>query len=216
MKSSIWRSLIVVLALLLVVSIGQRTSASQSAQLPGTITDSQGNDVAYTVVESQPYDDLALFPEFAAASYYHIPASVLVPVDHDVQVKYGYMGCIYTVAGAGYLLNAPLEIPDGSQLVGMRMYYYDTSTTGNASGWITLYHADGSDFEDLLNVVSSGSSGRGDVWTTADDIIDAYNYSYVINARFETNSSTEQICGFRVMYYPPNKLTFLPNILKDH
>jgi hypothetical protein len=234
MNRSIWRSLtfVLVVVLLLVTLLnrgqlgvaGPPSPSSQETHPAGPVessapvapgTSSQGTEAQSLPAPGAQLDDLSLFPEAAVARFYHIPGSVLTPVASATALTYAPYGCVYATAGATYLLNAPLEIPHGSQIVLMRLYYDDTSATNNIIGWITRYNAYGTGFQDLVAVTSLGYSGHGTNYGDLDHIVDTYDWSYVLNVALGTASSGLQICGIRVMYYPPTGLTYLPNAQRN-
>jgi hypothetical protein len=182
------------------------------------ITSSQGTAVQVSVAPSVPQDNRTLSPN-ATSRYYHIPGSVLMPVDSSTTLAYDYMGCIHAKTGGGDLLNAPLDIPEGSTLIGLRLYYNDTNAGTNINAWITRYNLDGTDYDDIVSVVSSGSAGHGNVWAEVDptmNLVDPYNWSYVINGRVNGAASSLQICGIRVMYSPPaGCCAYLPSVMHN-
>jgi hypothetical protein len=199
-----------VVVLLLIVLPYSRQPAV--ADPPPPVTSSQGTEAQAPAVPDGPLDVLS--PSVAnPARFYHIPGSALTPVNSSTTLTYDGMGCVHATAGATYLLNAPLEIPDKSRLNGLRVYYDDTSATESVYGWITRYNAAGTDYEDLVAVPSLGSSGHGSNYVNLDHIVDTYNYSYVLVARLNVATSALQICGLRVMYYLPPKL-YLPLLIR--
>lgn len=184
----------------------------------GSLTSSQGTEVKSLPVSGEALDEQALSPNIVSA-FYHIPGSVLMPVDSSTTLAYDYMGCVHAKTGGGDLLNAPLDIPDGSTLIGARLYYYDANAGSDVRGWVTRYNEDGTDYDDIVSTVSSGSSGYGNSWGDANssmNVMDMYNWSYVLNARLNGASDTLQVCGLRVMYSPPpGCCTYLPTILRS-
>lgn len=191
---------------------------SPAPNADASVTSSQGVEAPLPAVPGAPLDDLALFPN-ATAQYYHVPGSVLMPVDSSTTLAYDYMGCVHAKTGGANLLNAPLDIPGGSTLTGMRLYYVDSNASANVQAWITRYDIDGTDYDDIINIASSGSSGRGNVWGDAEPtmgVLDTYSWSYVLNVRVNSASNTLQICGLRVMYYPPaGCCNYLPAIQRN-
>jgi hypothetical protein len=233
MNRSIWRSSILVfVAVLLFFALlnsrqlgvaGPPSPSSQETRPAGPAkssapgapgTSSQGTEAQLLPAPGAQLDDLSLFPEAATARFYHIPGSVLTPVSSATALTYGSYGCVYATAGATSLLNAPLEIPHGSQIVLMRVYYDDTSAA-NLYGWITRYNSYGTGFQDLVGVPSLGNSGHGTNYGDLDHIVDTYDWSYVLNVSLGTASSGLQICGIRVMYYPPTGLTYMPIVQRN-
>lgn len=117
---------------------------------------------------------------------------------------------------SGVLYNIPLNLPAGSRLDYLRIYYYDTSPI-DSTAWITRYDGLGGG-NDLVDVSSSGYSGYGYVVSSlipgsdgAFDIIDNTNYSYVLNWRPNVLGSRMQLCGLRVAYQLPTATGFETN-----
>lgn len=187
-----------------------------SDELSTPNTSSQGTEAQSMPDQGEPLDDQERFPNLSpSAEFYHIPGSALTPVDSTTSLVYDNMGCVHASAGASYLLNAPLEIPDGSQIVLLRLYYDDTSAS-NINGWITRYNEAGTDYEDLVSVDSIGTGGHGSNYGDLDHIVDTYGWSYVLNVRLNASSSALQVCGLRVMYYSPYSCcTYLPAVVRD-
>jgi hypothetical protein len=100
---------------------------------------------------------------------------------------------------SGGTFNIHLDLPHGSSIEYLRLYYYDT-VTANGHAWLTRYD-DGGVFADVLYVASAHSGGYG---TTLSDhsghIVDSYGYSYVLNWRPDDLSPGLQLCGLRVAY----------------
>ena len=194
------------------------TAQSPTPSVDAFVTSSQGAEAQSPTAPGVPLDDRALFPN-ATAQYYHVPGSVLMPVDSSTTLAYDYMGCVHAKTGGANLLNAPLDIPSGSTITGMRLFYYDSNASTNVQAWITRYDMDGVDFDDIVNTTSSGSSGRGNIWGDADPtmgVLDTYSWSYVLNVRVNSASNTLQICGLRVMYYSPaGCCNYLPAIQRS-
>lgn len=191
---------------------------SPTPSADASVTSSQGVEAQLPTVPGAPLDDRALFPN-ATAQYYHVPGSVLMPVDNSTTLAYDYMGCVHAKTDGADLLNAPLDIPSGSTLTGMRLYYVDSNASTNVQAWITRYNMDGTSFDDLVSITSSGSSGRGNIWGDVDPtmgVVDTYSWSYVLNTRVNSASNTLQICGLRVMYYSPaGCCNYLPAIQRN-
>ncbi len=199
------------------ITTPQATAVSESVA-PGT--SSQGTQTQLAMAPGEPQDDPALFASIAATSrFYNIPGSVLMPVDSATTLAYDYMGCIHAKTGGGNLLNAPLNLPEGSTLIGIRLYYVDSNATTDVNAWITRYNLDGTDFDDLVSVMSSGDAGRGNVWGDVDptmNVVDTYSWRYVLNGRVNSATNTLQICGIRVMYTPPpGCCTYIPSVMRQ-
>lgn len=223
MNHSLARNLTLVGASLLVLGLllmgGRSVTAgpapavhAQPVAAPGT--DSQGRERSTPDVPGEPLDDESKFPDAAAASFYHIPGSVLTPVSSATTLSYGFMGCIYATAGAGNLLNAPLELPDGARVVLVRLYYDDASTS-SIDAWLTRYDELGTTYEDLIHIASTGSSGHGSSYGELDHVVNTYSWSYVLNVRLNAADTNLQVCGLRVMYYAPGTTNYLPAVMRN-
>src|SRR5512142_1888286 len=57
------------------------------------------------------------------------------------------------------VLNLHLDLPTGSRIDYLRMFYYDTSPH-DSTAWVTTYNGAGG-ITDLTNVSSSGTAGYG-------------------------------------------------------
>jgi len=229
MNRSIWKGLtfvlVAVLLLVLLLNGGQPGAAgppSTSSQGTGPTgpaepsepnANSEGTEVQPPSAPGAPLDDQSLFPDAASAHFYHVTGPALRPTDSALTLSYDGYGCVHATAGESGLLQAPLEIPDGSRIVLMRLYFNDTSTS-NVSSWISYYHEDGLGYSDLVYVPSTGSSGYGSSYGELDHVMDTYSWRYVLNVRLHVASSALQLCGIRVMYYPPS-LTFLPSTMRN-
>lgn len=127
-------------------------------------------------------------------------------------------GCIYVTSGDNEIIwNTPVYLPQGAEVQALRMYYDDTSTAEDCSGFFTVYDLYGN-VEDEWWVASSGSGGKN--YSTSEQFshtIDYNLYSYVLNWRPWETGSDMQLCGFRVFYEPPPfGLSFLPLTMKNH
>jgi hypothetical protein len=140
----------------------------------------------------------------ATSSHFRIAGTVFLPMDSRTTVEFDAFGCVHATAGAGNLLNAVLDIPDGATLLGMRMYYDDTSPN-NITGAVTRFNSAGTDQEIVKTVSSTYASGHGNNYVTLDNhIVDTFNWSYVLTVYFDNvASNTLQVCGFIITYSTP-------------
>jgi hypothetical protein len=153
----------------------------------------------------------------AAIADFRILGSVLRPRSPDVtQIPTAGGGCIYADSGNSYrVFNTGVYLPQGSNVLAMRMYYDDTSTA-NSRAWFSVYNLYG-DLVDEWSVDSVGDTGNG--FRDTDVIshtIDYLSYSYAVNWRPRDLGSDTQLCGFRIFYEPPPfGQVFLPMVLRD-
>jgi hypothetical protein len=104
------------------------------------------------------------------------------------------------------IMNLNLQLPQGSRIDYLRIFYYDKSPAIDSSAWITIYDGLGS-ISDLTTINSSGSAGFGTTLSPyVGHIVDNLTYSYVLNWRPEQLGSNMQLCGFRVAYRLPDGL----------
>ncbi|MDX9953367.1 MAG: hypothetical protein RBT75_04695, partial [Anaerolineae bacterium] len=135
--------------------------------------------------------------EFIAGSTLRPRASALTWASN------GGGGCIYAVANASYIFNVPLELPQGSRIDYLRIYFYDTDATSDSQAWVTYYDGAGGyvDLPTSSGVPSSGNAGYGtDLSAYMGHIVDNHNNAYVLNWRPNVVGNTMMLCGLRVAY----------------
>lgn len=136
--------------------------------------------------------------------YFHAAGSSLRPRDSSVDwANDGSGGCMYLTSGdSTKIFNIHLEVPHGSRIEYLRIYFYDTSAS-NSFAWVTRYDDEG-DIEDVTYVASSSNLGYGSTLSPyIEHIVDTTNYSYVLNWRPYAVGTTMQLCGLRVAYRLP-------------
>jgi len=136
--------------------------------------------------------------------YFHAAGSSLRPRDSSVDwANDGSGGCMYLASGdISKIFNIHLEVPNGSRIEYLRLYYYDTSAS-NSYAWVTRYDDEG-DLEDVTFVASASNTGYGTTLSPyIEHIVDTTNYSYVLNWRPYVVGTTMQLCGLRVAYRLP-------------
>lgn len=159
--------------------------------------------------------DAELEPRAAIRSQ-RISGSVLRPRESTVDFNWAAGGgCIYANSDPFTVWNTPIWLPQGAEVIRLRMYYNDTSGS-NSVAWFSIYDAYG-ELVDEWDIGSSGDSGLG--FNDSDPIsheIDYSTYSYVLNWRPVVTGSTMQLCGFRIFFDPPPFYAqFLPSVSKD-
>jgi hypothetical protein len=148
---------------------------------------------------------------------FRIAGTALKPRGNDVDyVPTSGGGCFYASAGNSFrVFNTGVYLPQGSNILAMRMYYDDTSSS-NSRAWFSVYDLYGN-LVDEWSVDSVGDTGNGFNDTdTISHTIDYLSYSYVINWRPYDLDSDTQLCGFRIFYEPPPfSAVFLPMVLRS-
>jgi hypothetical protein len=153
-------------------------------------------------------------------SYYLVAGATLRGRTSATQYAYDSQGCVHVTAGVGTarILNTELHIPDGSVIKYLRLYYDDTSTTGNISGYLTRY-TPGTATNDLVNVSSSVAGAGGNGFVVSSEItetVDNDRFAYTLIGWPSATTSQVQVCGLRIAYYAPvGRLAFLPVIRKN-
>jgi hypothetical protein len=144
-----------------------------------------------------------------------IPAAALRLYDSDVEWQGYYhwptMGCVYASGGDQYTpWIAPLYLPDGATIRYLRMYYNDQDETVDCVGYMTVFDAWG----EIVTQWPVFSSGTGRNYATAEfEHVVGYDlYSYVVKWYPNVIGDGMQVCGFRVFYETPWRLTYLPYV----
>jgi hypothetical protein len=141
-------------------------------------------------------------PEDWSGFYYiHVAGATLRPRDSSSGWDYPGTGCL-SLANGNELLNIHLDIPDGSRIDYLRLYYYDTSGA-NSTSWITNYDGAGN-FSDLISVASTGSAGYGSTLSALlEHVVDTQARAYVLNWQANQTGGSMRLCGLRVAYRLP-------------
>ena len=140
-------------------------------------------------------------PEWTSFHYIFVAGTTLLPRNSSVQWTYGAGGCVYSNS-TDQVLNIHLDIPDGSRIDYLRIYYYDTSAA-NGQAWVTTYNGAGAT-NDLVSVQSSGNSGFGyKVSAYVGHVVDTSTRAYVLNWRPNQTGASMRLCGMRVAYRLP-------------
>jgi hypothetical protein len=154
-----------------------------------------------------------------AITDFRVTGTALKPRGDDVSyVPTAGGGCFYASAGNSFrAFNTGLYLPQGSNVLAMRMYYNDTSTS-NSRAWFTVYDLYG-DIVQEWSVDSVGDIGNGFNDTgLISHTINYLGYSYAINWRPHELGLDTQLCGFRIFYEPPPTWfgAFLPATQKNY
>ena len=200
-RDSAARRLSIVAALLVLTLTSGPTRAGQ----PPAATD-VGGDAATWPAAAWP----AVVPPDApdespdgGFSYFYVPGTTLRARDSATGWDYSGTGCAFSVGGTDRILNTELQIPEGSTIKYLRIYYNDTSVADDVVGYISRYDT-GTSTEDLISVASTGAGGVGTALSAEiTHVVDNFGYAYVLIGWPGASSSQVQICGLRVAYYAP-------------
>jgi hypothetical protein len=154
----------------------------------------------------------------ASFSYYFVSGATLVARSSSASYTYDSLGCVY-VGTDGLVLNTDLQLPVGSEIKYLRLYYNDTNNPGYITGYISKYPPSDS----VIDVVtvsspSTGAPGPGFVVSSRiTETVDYENYPYLLIGRPTKGNFNLRICGMRVAYYAPViGYTFMPIIHKNN
>jgi hypothetical protein len=133
--------------------------------------------------------------------YYHVAGSTFHTRQSTSTWAYGGSGCVYRTNGTQPFVLF-LDLPDGSRIDYLRVYYNDSDAVNGFAG-IIRYNGLGT-FEDLVSVYSDGNSGYGTQLSSfVGHVVDNYEWAYTVFWNPNTNSSTVQMCSLRVAYRLP-------------
>jgi hypothetical protein len=149
-------------------------------------------------------------------SYYFISGNTFTPggsVPYTRQV----IGCVNQMPqGVGF--SAPVHLPQGSQVVSITLYTYDSAiTTTVSTAYFILNDGKGNGGYTVSASSPPNTSGYRQNTSTENNpvTIDNQNYNYLVEWRkqFGTpDSPILSLCGVRVAYYAPGAVLYLPVI----
>ena len=152
-----------------------------------------------------------------ATADFRVPGTALKRRGSDVDyIPTAGGGCFYASAGNSIrVFNTGLYLPQGSNVLAVRMYYNDTSSN-DSRGWFSIYDLYGNLVQEW-SVDSIGDTGNGFNDTMEiSHTIDYLSYSYALNWRPYDLGSDTQLCGFRIFYEPPARVgAFLPAVWRE-
>ena len=154
------------------------------------------------------------YSDWSGFRYINAAGSSLKPRDSGQDWgNSGSGGCIYANTLGGEVMNLHLDIPTGSRIDYLRLFFYDTSASAS-NAWVTIYDG-ASGITDLTSVSSTGNTGYGTTLSAyVGHIVDNFNNSYVLNWRPNVTGNTMMLCGLRVAYRVPLTPVFLPLTLR--
>jgi hypothetical protein len=232
LKSRAFRPAILALALLsglslVGVAIGQAIRANSDTQDPPVyregiaygVIDEGGQPLASPTTiypDDNPPQTTALSPKAPTASYsyYFVSGAALVARNSTDSYTYEGLGCVY-VGKDGLVLNTDMQLPVGSEIKYLRVYYYDTNDPGFVTGYISKYPPSQSVVDAVaVSSPSAGTPGAGFVVSTRiTQTVNYENFPYLLIGRPSDANLNLRICGLRVAYYAPEiAYTFMPII----
>lgn len=158
--------------------------------------------------EPQPDDNRYPEPQATEAwsDFYYVFAAGSTLRPREVSQGWtasGDGGCIYANALPGQVMNLHLDLPEGSRIDYLRLFFYDSSSGSDSIAWVTIYDGAGG-LTDLTNVLSTGTAGYGTTLSAlVEHVVANADHAYVLNWRPNVTGSSMRLCGLRVAYRLP-------------
>lgn len=136
-------------------------------------------------------------PNGVIGSFQFISGSAFTPITSAQNVSYSGEGC----SASNGFLTTNLTLPDGADVIGMRIFYQNDGTPSNLTTIrLTAYAGDGS-HTTFITAIAGGNNGYESQYfaPTEPFSIDPFSHAYVLNASAPPGMS---ICGVRVQYSP--------------
>lgn len=126
--------------------------------------------------------------------YLFLAGSAFNPRTSSQLVTYPGAGCSYSDNN----VTTSLELPDGVEILGVRLYYYNNGSPGSVGLFLTAYTGDGG-VADLVTGSSLAATGyASDYFVPGSPLfIDNFGQSYALIANMNAN---QRFCGMRVFY----------------
>jgi hypothetical protein len=149
---------------------------------------------------------------FAGFSYLMIPGAGLHPRAAATTWSYSGAGCVSAAAGND-LFTAGIDLPHGSRIDYIRLYYYDASPS-DSTAYLTRFDGSGG-YADLASVKSAAAAGYGHkVSGLIGHVVNNSSGAYVVQWRADQTGPTMRLCGLRIAYRLPVTYTYLPKVLR--
>lgn len=141
-------------------------------------------------------DDSAA-PNGASGTFLFIAGSAFTPLGSTQTVEYSGSGC----STSNGTMTTSVMLPDGAEVLGFRMYYYNDGTPSNfATVRFQSYTGLGGQATLITGLAGGNTDYESQYFqSTSTLVIDGFNYSYALTA---SAPSGMRICGVRVQYSP--------------
>lgn len=150
-------------------------------------------------------------PEWTTFFYSFPPGSGFHSTSDAMGSNYNSGACINATGNATEFFTIYLDLPEGSRIDYVRLYYRDTSSSNSMA---SLRKYDGAGNTNILGTVdSTGNGGFGyQVSPYIGHIVDNSNGAYALNWRPIVVGTAMQLCGMRVAYRLATSATYLPSV----
>jgi hypothetical protein len=182
-------------AAVLAVSLSAPALASEASQDGASFPPAQ--NLNYFHAPGADQNESQVRAPNATYAYQFVAGSAFTPRTSAQTVTYPGSGCTYSNAA----VTTDVQLPAGSSVLGVRIYYYDLATSGAVGIFFTNYDGAGG-FADLLIQTSSLESGYSSEYfeLTTPAVIDSATSSYVLTSIMDPNL---RFCGARIFYSIP-------------
>lgn len=185
------------------IAYGVIAGQSEGGAIPEAIYPDDNPPLSVTLAPSAPAADF---------SYYFVSGAALVPRDSATSYVYDGQGCVHSGSGS-IVLNTDLQLPTGSEIKYLRLYFYDNNNPGYVTGYISRYPPSQAS-ADLVAVSSPTTGQPGAGFVVSQRITETVNnetFPYLVIGRPSVANANLRICGLRVAYYAPEVgFTFMP------
>jgi len=161
------------------------------------------DDWSFLNLDGEPdQDQESRSPEWSTFYYIFAAGSTMRPRDSSTTWTYPGVGCISVGRGNDFF-TLHVDLPEGSKVDYLRIFYYDTSAT-DSQGAFTMYDGAGG-FTDLTSAFSTGEAGYGTALSPLlEHIVGNVDNSYVLLWRANDLGTDTRLCGLRLAYRLPD------------
>jgi hypothetical protein len=185
---------LVATAVLFAASASSARAAEASSEGPGF---PEAHNFSYTHALGPDEDARVGASPAGSDQYLFVAGSAFSPRTSTQTVSYPGAGCIFSDSA----VTTDVQLPSGTEVLGVRLYYYDMATLGNVNIFFTNYDGAG-DGSDLISGSSTLESGFSSEFFSAPAsvFIDNASGSYVLIANMATGL---RFCGARLFISQP-------------
>lgn len=151
--------------------------------------------------------------------YMRVLGSAFHSLRSTISIESSYGSCTYMTSGIAYdFLQADLQLPEGAHVVGLRIWYYDSSGPNNGVVALTEYDAFATEngTHEVAVVTTSGNSGvGGEASGNANYVVRNADHAMALRWRPFQSGSSMQICTVMLIYEVPTlAAAYLPAITR--
>jgi hypothetical protein len=152
-------------------------------------------------------------------SYYFIGGNTFTPYGGSTTYFRQVIGCVNQMP-QGHPFSAPVHLPQGSQVVSITLYTYDTVvTTTISTAYFILNDGKGNGGYTMSADSPPNVSGYRQNTSTQNNAVtvDNQNHNYLVEWRKQYGTPDSlylSLCGVRVAYYAPLGAMYLPVVTK--